>query len=60
MNIFNPVAFREDLSRLWPAAFEVTSTHALAPLTPDAHNPHVAFDVGNSKEVSPTRIRWIF
>lgn len=60
MNIFNPVAFREDLSRLRPAAFEATATHALAPLTPGAHNPHVAFDVGNSKEVSPTRIRWVF
>lgn len=58
MNIVNPVAFREDLSRLWPAAFEVTSTHALARLT--HHDPHVAFDLRNSKDVSPIRIRWIF
>lgn len=37
--------------------FEVTSSHALAPLTSHARAPHVALNLGNAKHTSPAR--WI-
>lgn len=56
MSSLNLAGFREDLPRPWPAAFEVIATHALAPLTPDAHDLHVAIDLGNSEPISPARL----
>lgn len=49
MSSFNLAAFREDLSRRRPAAFEATSTISLAHLMSTPTHPHVALDLGNAE-----------
>lgn len=56
MSSVNLAPFRGDLSRASPAAFEVTATCALAPLTPHAPDPHVDLDLGNSEPISRARL----